>query len=224
MPEAIAPLKIVDAHDLDDAVRALLRPGEMIRDAEGRRHRLPRYFYEIPSYEEAKTIRLAPSFRLNEFIRVDLREAPSFQEFPRYVPCAIRILASYLQRIRDAAGAPLQISVNGGYRSPAHERNVPASPHMWGTAVDVYRVGSTLLHSEESIEKYRKLAEETAGDLYVAPYGHEPGSADDHLHVDLGYLISIPREISEDRMEVPQETPRFAFEDRRVMERRSDEG
>jgi hypothetical protein len=57
----------------------------------------------------------------------------------------------------------------------------------------------------------------------VMPYGHETGqAADDHVHVDLGYLTVIPREISEDRMEIPQETrPRFAFEERRRRERRT---
>jgi hypothetical protein len=47
-PESI---KVVDAFDLDDELRSLLKPGEMVKDAEGRRHRLPRYFYEIPSRE-----------------------------------------------------------------------------------------------------------------------------------------------------------------------------
>ena len=52
----------------------------------------------------------------------------------------------------------------------------------------------------------------------MLPYGHVTGlNADDHVHIDLGYITVIPREISEDRMEVPQENrPRFAFEDRGV--------
>ena len=33
-------------------------------------------------------------------------------------------------------------------------------------------------------------------------------------------LSSIPREISEDRMELPQQRPRFAFEERRRADRR----
>ena len=42
------------------------------------------------------------------------------------------------------------------------------------------------------------------------------------MHIDLGYITLIPREISEDRMEQPQENrPRFAFEDRRRRERRA---
>ena len=33
-------IKVVDAFDLDDELRTLLKPGEMVRDAQGRRHRL----------------------------------------------------------------------------------------------------------------------------------------------------------------------------------------
>jgi hypothetical protein len=46
-------LKVVDAFDLDDELRTLLKPGEMMRDAQGRRHRLPRYFYEVPDHDFA---------------------------------------------------------------------------------------------------------------------------------------------------------------------------
>lgn len=214
-------LKVVDAHDLPEEVRILLRPGEMVKDRDGRRHRLPRYFYEIPSYEEAKGVQLSPNFRLNEFVRVDLREADRLQQYPRYVPCAIRIMASVLQRIRDAIGSSLHISVNGAYRSPAHERNLPASPHMWGTAVDLYRIGNSMLQTEDSIRKFGAMIEDLTGEIEVSSFGHEPPLTDDHLHIDLGYLIWIPRQISEDRMELPQEKPRFAFEERRLGDRRA---
>ncbi len=219
--ESAIGLKVVDAFDLEEDVRILLKPGEMVKDAAGRRHRLPRYFYEVSSHEEALSVRLSHNFRLNEFMRVDLREAPRLQQYPRYVPCAVRITAFYLQRLRDALGATLHISVNGGYRSPAHERNHPASLHMWATSVDIYRIGGSILQSQELIEKYGQAIEEVADEIFVSPYGSEPGFADDHLHIDLGYLTFVPREISEDRMEVPQERPRFAFEERRARERRS---
>src|SRR5205085_4160146 len=90
-------LKVVDAFDLDDELRTILKPGEMVRDAQGRRHRLPRYFYEVPSHEVATSLRLTPHFGLNEFVVVDLKEAPRLQGFPRYVPCAVRLLAFYLE-------------------------------------------------------------------------------------------------------------------------------
>lgn len=215
-------LKVVDAFDLDDELRALLRPGDMLRDAQGRRHRLPRYFYEVPSHEESVGIRLTPHFGLNEFCLVDIKEAPRLQRFPRYVPCAVRVLAFYLEQFRAAAGASVHVAVNGGYRSPAHKLAVNASAHCWGTAADVYRVGTTIVKTKESIERFNEIAENLADDINVLPYGHATGTtADDHVHIDLGYITVIPREISEDRMEMPQETrPRFAFEERRRRERR----
>lgn len=216
-------LKVVDAFDLDDELRAILKPGEMLRDTQGRRHRLPRYFYEIPSHDFALATRLTTHFAINEFILNDLREAPRLQQYPRYLPCAVRILAFYLEQFRTAAGASVHIAVNGGYRSPSHKLSHQATPHMWGTAADIYRIGATILKTKESIEKFNEVAEDVSDEIKVLPYGHVTGdSADDHVHLDLGYITLIPREISEDRMEQPQESrPRFAFEERRRKERRA---
>jgi hypothetical protein len=216
-------LKVVDAFDLDDELRSLLKPGEMLRDAQGRRHRLPRYFYEIPSHDVALSTPLTQHFGLNEFILIDLKEAPRLQQYPRYVPCAVRILAFYLEQFRAAAGSSVHIAVNGGFRSPSHKLSQNASAHMWGTAADIYRIGSTILKTKEAIEKYNEIAEDLSDEIHVLPYGHVTDrNADDHVHVDLGYITLIPREISEDRMEQPQETrPRFAFEERRRKERRA---
>jgi hypothetical protein len=216
-----ATIKVVDAFDLDDELRGILKPGEMVRDAQGRRHRLPRYFYEVPSHELATKIRLSPHFGLNEFVLVDLKEAPRLQQFPRYVPCAVRMLAFYLEQFRAAVGASLHIAVNGAYRSPGHKLASNATAHMWGTAADIYRVGTSIIRTKEAVEKYNEIAEDVSEDVRVLPYGHAIGNADDHVHVDLGYITMIPREISEDRMEVPQENrPRFAFEERRRTDRR----
>jgi hypothetical protein len=226
MPEqsVVQTLKVVDAFDLDDELRSLLKPGEMLKDAQGRRHRLPRYFYEVPDHETSMTIRLTQHFGLNEFLVVDLKEQARLQQFPRYIPCAVRILAFYLEQFRVAAGGSLHVAVNGGYRSPSHKLSAgTASPHMWGTAADIYRIGSTILKTKEAIAKYNEIAEDVSEDIQVLPYGHVTGAnADDHVHFDLGYITLIPREISEDRMEQPQESrPRFAFEDRRKREGRA---
>src|SRR6266446_832347 len=200
-------IKVVDAFDLDDELRSLLKPGEMVKDEQARRHRLPRYFYEVPSREEALAIRLTQHFGLNEFLLVDLKEAPRLQEFPRYIPCAVRLLAFYLEQFRAAAGASIHVAVNGGYRSPAHKMSHDATPHMWGTAADIYRIGTTIIKSKETIDKFNDIAEDISDDINTMPYT----TAEDHVHLDLGYAIFIPRETSEDRMEVPQESrPRFA--------------
>jgi hypothetical protein len=215
-------LKVVDAFDLDDELRTILKPGEMVRDGEGRRHRLPRYFYEVSSHEMAMTTRLTRNFGLNEFILSDLKEASRLNEYPRYVPCAVRLLAFYLEQFRSACGASVHIAVNGAYRSPMHKLSINATAHMWGTAADIFRIGNNILKTRESIDKYNLIAEDLSEDINVLPYGHVTGNnADDHVHLDLGYVTLIPREISEDRMEQPQESrPRFAFEDRRARDRR----
>jgi hypothetical protein len=216
-------LKVVDAFDLDDDLRQILKPGEMVRDAQGRRHRLPRYFYEIPSHDAAVATRLTSHFGLNEFVLTDLKEAPRLLDYPTYIPCAVRVLAFYLQQFRAACGASVHIAVNGGYRSPSHKLSQNASPHMWGTAADIFRIGTTILKTREAITKYNELAEELSEEVQVLPYGHTTGKdADDHVHFDLGYVTLVPREISEDRMEQPQESkPRFAFEERRSRDRRT---
>ena len=218
----IQKLKVVDAFDLDDEMRSLLRPGDMVRDSQGRRHRLPRYFYEIESHDAAMRFQLTPHFGINEFVLVDLKEAQRLQGFPRYLPCAVRLLAFYLEQFRAAVGSSVHIAVNGGYRSPGHKMSVNATPHMWGTAADVYRIGTNILKTRELIEKYNEMALDLSDDVTILPYGPVAfENADDHVHIDLGYVTLVPREISEDRMEQPQESrPRFAFEERRRRERR----
>src|SRR5437660_6365196 len=158
-------LKVVDAFDLDDELRALLRPGEMVRAAQGRRHRLPRYFYEVGTHDEAMSLRITPHFGMNELLLVDLKEAQRLQQFPRYVPCAVRVLAFYLEQFRAAAGASVHIAVNGGYRSPAHKMSHAATPHMWGTAADIYRIGTTILKTQDVIEKFNEVAEQLTDDI-----------------------------------------------------------
>jgi hypothetical protein len=177
----------------------------------------------VPSHDAAVAIRFTPHFGLNEFVLVDLKEATRLQQFPRYVPCAVRLLAFYLEQFRAAVGASVHIAVNGAYRSPSHKLALHATPHMWATAADIYRIGTTILKAKDVIERYNEIAEDISADVNVLPYGHVTGlNADDHVHLDLGYLTLIPREISEDRMEQPQESrPRFAIEERRRRERRA---
>jgi hypothetical protein len=218
--DAEAGLKVVDGFGLPAELRSLLRPSELVEDKQGRKHRLPRYFYEIPSHDAARDVRLTSSFGLNEFLLVDLKEHQKMRSFPRYVPCAVRTLAFYLQRLRDVVGASLHIAVNGGYRSPAHKLSVGATPHMWATAVDLYRIGSVVLREQASIETYNRVAEELTDDWWIMPYGHEIGKADDHIHLDLGFLTVVPREISEDAGEEPGVSARHAFEERRRGDRR----
>ncbi len=188
------PLRIVDGRRLAAGYRQALKPGALIVDEEGRARRLPRFFHEVDSWLTATELELAPNFQLHEFISTDVREAPVLHGFPRYVPCALVLLAGALSIFRDRVGARVHVAANGGYRSPAHGRSRAASTHCWGTAANVYQVGDELLDRPETIEKYRQIARLALPHVYVRPYGHGPGFADDHLHLDLGYVTVVPRD------------------------------
>jgi hypothetical protein len=192
-PEAgVLPLPVVDGLDLDASVRAALRPGAALRDREGRARTLPRFFYEVKSWKVALELQLAPHFALWEFLTVDVREARSQRTFPRYVPCAVTLLAAQLELFRQAAGTYVHIAANGGYRSPAHLLSRHASAHCWGVAANIYRIGAELIDTQERIERWTKIARLSMPGVWVRPYGHNEGCADDHLHIDLGWVTVVP--------------------------------
>jgi hypothetical protein len=184
---------VVDAFELDAAYRQALRPGEQIVEPGGRTVQLPRYFYEVPSWHAARDLELTPHFALWEFIQVDVREAEPLRRFPRYIPCAVTLLAVCMERFREAVGAFVHIAANGGYRSPSHGFSRNATPHCWGTAANIYRIGDMFLDSEEAIERYRRIAHDTLPGVWTRPYGNSPGFTEDHLHLDLGYVTVTPR-------------------------------
>ena len=188
------PLPVVDARTLGPSYQEALRPGQLVADDTGHRRRLPRFFYEVPSWEAAMDIRLAPHFRLAEFMGVDVREAEPMRDFPRYVPCAISLLAGSLELFRREVGTYVHIAANGCYRSPAHALSVIISPHNWGMAADIYRIGDDFLNQRSTIERYAKIAEELLPSCWIRPIGSAPGHADDHLHIDLGYATLVPRD------------------------------
>ncbi len=191
-------LRPIDGLRLVEEYRALLRPGESEAGATGTVHRLPRFFYEIGSWEEAHEVRLAPHFTLAELMLVDCREARLLlSQFPHYVPCAILLLARFLEDFRREVDAPVFISANGGYRSPAHQIGGATSIHAWGTAANIYRVGDTFLNDVRSIGRYRAIAVSLSPAVFVRPFGSERGQTDDHLHIDLGFASLIPRECSD---------------------------
>ena len=191
-------LHAVDGFDLPEDYRVLLRPGEAETDFQGNIHRFPRFFYEIRRWQEAHEIRLAPHFTLAELMLVDCREARLLlNQFPHYVPCAIVLLARFLEDFRREVDAPVFISANGGYRSPAHQIGGAKSIHAWGTAADIYRVGDTFLDDPKSIERYGAIAASLSPALFVRPFGPERGQTNDHLHIDLGLVSLTPRGCSD---------------------------
>ena len=187
-------LPVVDGLTLSADLRALLRPGEAVTDANGRSHHLPRFFYEVASWARAKETFLTPHVRLSELLVVDCGEAARLLgEFPHFVPCGVVLLARLLEDFRAAAGgAPVFVAANGGYRSPAHAGSAPPDAHCWAAAADVYRVGDTFLDGRGVIEKHAALARDLGLGVGVAPYGHGPGETDDHLHLELGHVHLVP--------------------------------
>lgn len=192
MNSSSLPLTIVDALRLDEAQRSLLRPGELVRDRKGRSRRLPRFFYEIPTWKTALDLKLTPHFSLWEFLDVDVREAEGMRMFPRYVPCAIAHLAVHLEVFRQEVGTFIHIAANGGYRSPSHRLYGHASPHSWGTAANIYRIGDDYLDDREKIERFNRIARDLLPGVWAREYGSGVGCADDHMHLDLGYVSVVP--------------------------------
>ena len=190
-------LPVLDGCDLPDPHRRLLRPGEMMTSRNGQAHRLPRFFYVIESSAVAVGTQLTPNFALWEFIQVDLHEAALLRAYPRYVPCAVTMLAMAMEVFRATVGAPVRIAANGGYRSPAHAGSVSASPHCWGTAANIYRIGNDYIDTAERINRYADVAGRALAAAWTRPFGSAIGQADDHLHLDLGYVTVIPRDVSE---------------------------
>ena len=191
-------LRAVDGLTLSAEHRAALRPGEAVTDENGKLHHLPRFFFEVPSWEQAHSFRVASHFALSELITVDSREAELLlRTFPHYVPCAIVLLARFLEDFRREVDAPVFISANGGYRSPAHQIGGAKSIHAWGTAANIYRIGDTFLNDTKSIERYGAIASSRSRAVLVRPFGSGAGETDDHLHLDLGFVSLTPRECSE---------------------------
>jgi len=186
-------VRIIDAITLGEEDRALLRPHEKWADEGGSERRLPRYFYALDSWAEAKAVQLTEHFTLAELMAVDCREAPQLlREFPHFVPCAVAVLARYLEEFRRRVEAPVFVSVNGGYRSPAHRLHETATPHAWGCAADIYRVGDARIDGAKTAERYAKMAEGIGREVRIKPFGTGAGEADDHLHLDLGFLTIEP--------------------------------
>ena len=188
-----AVLTAIDGRRLAKEYRDALAPGGVRCDTAGIEHRLPRFFYEIPSWDYAMGVRLTPNFGLWELVQTDVREAPILQSFPRYIPCALPLLAFALDQFRIAVGTFVLIAANGGYRSPGHKLSCTvASTHCWGTAVNIYRVGDTMIDNFATYERYAQIARESIPGVRVRPFGAGQGEADDHLHLDLGYVVSVP--------------------------------
>jgi hypothetical protein len=187
---------VVFPDDLPDDVRRALAPGTTLPDSQGRPRTLPSMFMRIESWQQAREVPLSPHFMLWELIDCDVREAPVVREFPRYVPCALLLLASALEVFRLEVGTYVHVAANGGYRSPEHALSRQASRHCWGTAANLYRIGDIYLDSESEIARYAAVARRVLPGVWIRPYGPGDGEANDHLHLDIGYTVFDPPELN----------------------------
>ena len=188
------PLPAVSADSLPVDVRRALAPGMTLPDREGQARALPSVFLRIESWEQARQLPISQHFMLWELIDCDVREAPVIREFPRYVPCALLLLANALEVFRLEVGTYVHIAANGGYRSPAHALSRHASRHCWGAAANIYRIGDAYLDSQPEIDRYAAIARRVLPGVWIRPYGPGDGEADDHLHLDIGYTVFDPPE------------------------------
>ena len=191
-------LPIVDGLELPEERRRLLRPGELVEDEAGVRHRLPRWFYEIATWDVARELTLAPFVGLYELVAVDLREPEPLRAFPRYVPLALTHLAAHLSTLRQHVGTFVHVAANGGYRSPSHAINQAASTHAWGTAANLYRIGDDFLDNEAAVGRYNEVVRQVLPAAWCRPWGRQPGGTIDHLHLDLGRVVVAPRGAGEE--------------------------
>ena len=54
-----------------------------------------------------------------------------------------------------------------------------------------------LAQNDTEAERIRASVNQTIAGCWTRPFGSETGFADDHLHIDLGYVTVAPRGISE---------------------------
>jgi hypothetical protein len=186
------PLPVIRGDDLPRELQKVLRPGETLQDRSDTARVLPSSFMRVDSWSQALETQVSPHFTLSELMVVDVREAPLARAFPRYVPCALVLLAAGLELFRLEVGTYVHVAANGGYRSPGHGLTRHASRHCWGTAANIYRIGDTYLDTREEIEKYAAIARRVIPGVWIRPFGQEDGEADDHLHVDIGYTVFDP--------------------------------
>jgi hypothetical protein len=192
-------LEIVDGMSFSEELRSVYCPDQEMKDRDGNARKLPRYFYKVPEWDVALHTPLTAHFDLWEFMICDYKEHPVAAKYPRYIPCAVTLIAAALEAVRAEFNSYVHIAANGGYRSPSHQLSTHASPHCWATAVNVYRIADEYLEDQDKIEKYKRVAERAVKGLWVRPYGSASGSTDDHLHLDLGYSLFLPSSIGGQR-------------------------
>ena len=147
-------------------------PGARCSMTQGHERKLPRYFYEIPTWNAAMELQLSPSFALWEFIQTDVREAAPLRGFPRYVPCAITLTALCTRAVpRSRRHVRAHRARTAAIARRATRRVETRRRIRWGTAVNIYRIGDIYLDDREAIERYAALARQELPGAWTRPFG-----------------------------------------------------
>ena len=126
----------------------------------------------------------------------DDKEVKLLRNYPKYIPIGVSLIAAVLSLFRRQIRSSVRIAANGGYRSPGHAINTYMSPHCWGTAVNIYKIGNNFIDNRENMEKYSRLLAETIPGVWIRPYGTTVGTTFDQLHIDVGYTNVFPSNLN----------------------------
>jgi hypothetical protein len=186
---------VVDSKISNNPRLSLFRPSELISTG---RH-LPRYYFVLTSALDLKKS-LTDHFQLKECLSGE--EVSSSISFPYYVPVATIRLVEALELLRSKLGNhPISCT---GFRSPMHSlyqsgnRN-KASPHRFGTAIDIQAVGGNKINSQADLDFVYSAAldrqvilSQRRNDLSTLGFEYAESAAEmgtiDHAHLDLGYI------------------------------------
>ena len=94
-------------------------PGGTLCDHAGRARVLPRYFYEMPTWEQARARICPPLHALGIHPDRRSRGGPA-PRFPAVRPVRNDSAGVRLEQLREAVGTYVHIAANGGYCSPRH--------------------------------------------------------------------------------------------------------
>ena len=110
-------------------------------------------------------------FTVSEFIHTDVREAARAPGLPAVHPVrngSARVRARAVPR----SGRHLRLHRRQRRVLLASARGTgAASPHCWGTAANIYRIGDTYLDTPETIRRFAALAREVIPTVWTRPLG-----------------------------------------------------
>jgi hypothetical protein len=121
MPRPSLPLQLVDGTAAGrESTAPRLRPGELVPDREGRLRRLPRYFYEVPSWDAALETSALPTSRCGSSSTWTCARPAAAHLGRATCPARSRCWPRTWRCCAAEVGTYVHVAANGGYRSPAH--------------------------------------------------------------------------------------------------------